>query len=127
MSEARLFSATTFTEIYERSLVGPLFRPFAEQLFARLAPNPDDSLIDVACGTGIVARIARERLGPNARIVGVDIAPAMLAVARSVEPSIDWREGSAASHPRARQGGAVLRPSLLASGRLRRRRARTGR
>ena len=99
MSEARLFSATTFTEIYERTLVGPLFRPFAEQLFARLAANPDDSLIDVACGTGIVARIARERLGPNARIVGVDIAPAMLAVARSVDPSIDWREGSAASLP----------------------------
>jgi ubiquinone/menaquinone biosynthesis C-methylase UbiE len=99
MSEAQLFAATTFTEIYERVLVGPLFRPFAEQLVARVAPNRGDSVIDVACGTGIVARVARERLGPDARIVGVDVAPAMLAVARTVDPTIDWREGNAVSLP----------------------------
>jgi ubiquinone/menaquinone biosynthesis C-methylase UbiE len=99
MSEAPLFVATTFTEIYERALVGPLFRPFAEKLFARLAPGRDDSLIDVACGTGIVARVARERLGRDARIVGVDLSPAMLAVARSVEPTIDWRQADATSLP----------------------------
>ena len=40
MSEAQLFVATAFTEIYERVLVGPLFRPFAEQLVARVAPQP---------------------------------------------------------------------------------------
>ena len=99
MSEARLFAATTFTEIYERVLVGPLFRPFAEQLVTRVAPNRGDSVIDVACGTGIVARVARERLGPDARIVGVDVAPAMLAVARTVDPTIDWREGNAVALP----------------------------
>ncbi len=99
MSEAQLFVATTFTEIYERVLVGPLFRPFAEQLVARVALNRDDSMIDVACGTGIVARLARERLGPDAPIVGVDVAPAMLAVARSVDQSIDWRQGNAAALP----------------------------
>ena len=99
MSEAPLFVATTFTEIYERALVGPLFRPFAEQLLDRLTPTREDSLIDVGCGTGIVARLARERLGPEARIVGVDIAPAMLAVAHSVDPTIDWRQGNATSLP----------------------------
>jgi ubiquinone/menaquinone biosynthesis C-methylase UbiE len=99
MSEAPLFAATTFTEIYERALVGPLFRPFAEKLIARLTPSPEDSLIDVACGTGIVARVARERIGPDARIVGVDIAPAMLAVAQSVDPTIEWRQGNATLLP----------------------------
>jgi len=99
MSEAQLFVATTFTEIYERVLVGPLFRPFAEQLVARIAPVRGDSVIDVACGTGIVARVARERLGSEARIVGVDVAPAMLAVARRVDPTIDWRQGNAVSLP----------------------------
>ena len=99
MSEAQLFVATTFTEIYERALVGPLFRPFAEQLVTRVGLNRGDSVIDVACGTGIVARVARERLGPEARIVGVDVAPAMLAVARTADPSIDWRQGNAASLP----------------------------
>src|ERR1051325_9890934 len=99
MSEAQLFVATTFTEIYERVLVGPLFRPFAEQLVGRLAPQPGDSFIDIACGTGIVARVAREQLGPDARIVGVDVAPAMLAVARTVDQTIDWRLGNATSLP----------------------------
>jgi ubiquinone/menaquinone biosynthesis C-methylase UbiE len=99
MSEAQLFVATTFTEIYERVLVGPVFRPFAEQLIARLNLNRSDTLIDVACGTGIVARVARQRLGPDAQIVGVDIAPPMLAVARSVEPMIDWRAGNATALP----------------------------
>ena len=91
--------ATAFTEIYERALVGPLFRPFAEQLVARAALNRGDSVIDVACGTGIVARLVRERLGPDARIVGVDVAPAMLAVARAVDQTIDWRQGNATSLP----------------------------
>ena len=99
MSEAQLFVATTVTEIYERVLVGPLFRPFAEQLVARVAPTHGDSVIDVACGTGIVARVAREQLGPDARIVGVDVAPAMLAVARTVDQTIDWRQGNATSLP----------------------------
>src|SRR5215471_17885468 len=99
MSEARLFVATMFTEIYERVLVGPLFRPFAEQLVTRVGLTRSDTLIDVACGTGIVARVARERLGPEARIVGVDVAPAMLAVARTVDPTIDWREGNAVALP----------------------------
>jgi ubiquinone/menaquinone biosynthesis C-methylase UbiE len=75
--------AATVTAIYELVLVGPLFRPFAQQLVARLGPRQGDSAIDVACGTGVCARIAREHLGPEAPIDGVDVAPAMLAVART--------------------------------------------
>ena len=99
MSEAHLFATMTFSEVYERVLVGPLFRPFAEELIARLNPVQSDSLLDVACGTGIAARIGREKLGPGARIVGVDVAPPMLAVARNVDATIDWREGNATSLP----------------------------
>jgi ubiquinone/menaquinone biosynthesis C-methylase UbiE len=99
MSEAHLFTKMTFAEIYESVLVGPLFRPFAEELIARLQSRNGDSLIDVACGTGIVARIGREKLGPGARIAGVDVAPPMLAVARNGDATIDWREGNAASLP----------------------------
>jgi ubiquinone/menaquinone biosynthesis C-methylase UbiE len=89
----------TFPEIYERVLVAPLFRPFAEELIARAKFVSGDSVIDVACGTGIVARIAREKLGPAGRIAAVDMAPPMLAVARKADPTIDWREGSAMSLP----------------------------
>jgi SAM-dependent methyltransferase len=84
---------------YERYLVEPLFRPFAEAVLTRLHLTPDDSLLDVACGTGIVARCARRTLGPQARIVGVDAAPAMLSVARHADSTIEWREGNAMKLP----------------------------
>jgi ubiquinone/menaquinone biosynthesis C-methylase UbiE len=99
MSEAALFATLSFPEIYERLLVGPLFRPFAEDLIARLNPGAQDRLLDVACGTGIVARVARERMGPAATIVAVDASAPMLAVARGIDATIDWREGNAMALP----------------------------
>jgi ubiquinone/menaquinone biosynthesis C-methylase UbiE len=110
MSETQLSASMTFPEIYERVLVQPLFRPFAEAVVERLKPVPPDSLIDVACGTGIVARIARQALGPSARIVAVDVSAPMLAVARTVDASVDWREGNAVALP-VREGESF---SLLA-------------
>lgn len=89
----------SFPEMYERWLVGPLFRPWAELTLDALKVSPGDRLIDIACGTGIVARRARERLGAGTRIVGVDISPDMLAVARGAAPGIDWRQGNAAALP----------------------------
>jgi ubiquinone/menaquinone biosynthesis C-methylase UbiE len=94
-----IFNQMSLPELYEQFLVQPLFRPFAEQLLNRLEPTPTDSLLDVACGTGIVARLARERLGADVRIVGVDASPAMVAIARRVESTIDWREGNAMALP----------------------------
>jgi len=86
-------------EAYERFLVEPLFRPFAEELLNRLNPGPHDSLLDVACGTGLVARLARRRLGPEARLAGVDASPTMLAVARQADSTIDWRDGNSVALP----------------------------
>lgn len=88
-----------FPEMYERWLVGPLFRPWAETTLDELALSSGNRVLDIACGTGIVARVARERLGEAGYIVGVDISPDMLAVARAVEPAIDWREGNASTLP----------------------------
>jgi SAM-dependent methyltransferase len=89
----------SFPEMYERWLVGPLFRPFAEDLLARVEPAPGDRVLDVACGTGIVARLAKERLGERSQVVGIDVSGPMLEVARTIAPSVDWREGNAASLP----------------------------
>src|SRR5690606_8893285 len=89
----------SFPEMYERWLVGPLFKPWAEMTFDQLALSPRDRVLDIACGTGIVARVASERLGDAGYVVGVDVSPDMLAVARSVAPGIDWREGNANALP----------------------------
>lgn len=89
----------SFAEVYERELVEPLFRPWAAMLLDRAGVSPGQALLDVGCGTGIVARLARERVGAEGRVVGVDASPHMLAVARAVAPEIDFREGKAEALP----------------------------
>ncbi len=93
------FTNTSFPEVYEQSLVGPLFRPWAEVMLDEVGLAATDRVLDVACGTGVVARLAKERLGEGGIVVGIDVSPAMLGVARRVGPSIDWREGDAAALP----------------------------
>ena len=89
----------TFPALYERVLVAALFRPWAEQLLDGIDLTRARSVLDVACGTGIAARVARDRLRGGARIVGVDISEPMLAVARRAAPELDWRQGDAAALP----------------------------
>jgi ubiquinone/menaquinone biosynthesis C-methylase UbiE len=86
-------------EMYERFLVSPLFRPFAEELLAQASLREGDRLLDVACGTGIVARLAQEALRARGRIVGIDASLGMLAIARTVAPAIEWRHGDAIRLP----------------------------
>jgi SAM-dependent methyltransferase len=83
-------------EVYERHLVPALFAPFAERLVGLTAPQPGDRVLDVACGTGIVARLAA-RLGAEA--VGIDSNPLMIEVAEAVDPSVEWLVADAAELP----------------------------
>jgi len=53
-------------------------------------------LLDVATGPGTLAAKAAERGG---RVIGIDIAPAMIALARTLHPHLDFREGSAEDLP----------------------------
>ena len=58
-------------------------------------------MLDATCGTGIVARLAAERVGPDGSVAGVDITPGMLSVARTVTAHlpIRWYETSVESMP----------------------------
>jgi ubiquinone/menaquinone biosynthesis C-methylase UbiE len=91
--------STSFPAMYERFLVRPLFAPWANRLLGRVNLRPGVALLDVACGTGIVARLASDHVGGQLRGVGVDRNPLMLDVAREIAPGIDWREGDAAALP----------------------------
>ncbi|HRI43183.1 MAG TPA: methyltransferase domain-containing protein [Fimbriimonadaceae bacterium] len=93
------FAQLSFPEIYEQYLVAPLFRPLAGPLLEEVELRLGDRLLDVACGTGVVARVAKEHLGETGKVVGIDISPGMLAIARREAHDIEWREGDACSLP----------------------------
>jgi ubiquinone/menaquinone biosynthesis C-methylase UbiE len=103
MSQQRDQRLINPAEAYESSFVPALSTPWAEDLLRRSAPQPGERFLDVACGTGIVARRAARLVGPTGRVVGVDPNPGMLAVARSAAAAegvaIEWREGRAESLP----------------------------
>jgi ubiquinone/menaquinone biosynthesis C-methylase UbiE len=86
-------------ELYERYLVPPVTLPWAVDLVERVGVRVDDRVLDVACGTGAVARVAAERVGEGGRVVGVDVNSAMLRVARARLPELEWREGSVLALP----------------------------
>lgn len=89
-----------FADIFENLLVPAIFGPYAHDLVERARPfGPSDRVLDLGCGTGIVARVLRDRLGAAARIVGVDRHPDMIAKARSLAPALEWREADAAALP----------------------------
>jgi SAM-dependent methyltransferase len=80
---------------YEESLVRPLFIPWAEHLLEKVGVGPGDSVLDVACGPGTVARLAAERVGSSGSVVGCDLSEEMLSIARAKGDaggqSIDYR------------------------------------
>jgi ubiquinone/menaquinone biosynthesis C-methylase UbiE len=93
-------------EIYEKELVPAIFAPWAPLLVDLARPRQGDRVLDVACGTGIVARTVASRVGARGAVAGVDLNPGMLKVARSVWPtgshsgaSIEWHEASADKLP----------------------------
>lgn len=86
-------------EHYEARFVPAIFAEWAP-LLADIARIEDgQSVLDVACGTGIVARTVADRLGTTGRVVGLDLNDGMLTVARRVRPDLDWRHGDVADLP----------------------------
>jgi ubiquinone/menaquinone biosynthesis C-methylase UbiE len=90
-------------EAYQRYGVAALGTAKAQELAALAALQPGERLLDVACGTSVVARQAAQAVGPTGHVTGLDINGIMLQVARTVAPPvgapIDWREGSVLALP----------------------------
>lgn len=96
---------------YERYFVPTIGAPVAGDLLEAADLQPGERVVDVACGTGIVARLAAERVGADGQVVGTDVAPDMLDVARSTPSSgaeIEWREAEASSLPLPDEGFDVV-------------------
>jgi ubiquinone/menaquinone biosynthesis C-methylase UbiE len=88
---------------YERYLVPAQFAACAAQLLDLAAVRPGERVLDVACGTGIVARQAAARVGPGGAVAGTDLNQGMLEVARAAAADlpveIAWHQADAAALP----------------------------
>lgn len=90
-------------DAYEAYLVPAIFAPMADRLVATADLHPGNRVLDVACGTGVVARAAARRVGPTGAVTGVDINDDMLQTARTVSAgtaaAITWQRADAAALP----------------------------
>jgi ubiquinone/menaquinone biosynthesis C-methylase UbiE len=92
-------------EVYEKELVPAIFGPWAQLVVDLAQPQRGDRVLDVACGTGIVLRTVADRVGPTGALVGVDLNPGMLKVARTVwsrgshSAPVEWQEATADQLP----------------------------
>jgi ubiquinone/menaquinone biosynthesis C-methylase UbiE len=80
-------------------MVPAAFALWAADLLALLALPPGSRVLDVACGTGIVARMAVPQTGATGVVVGLDLHGGMLTVARAQAPTGVWVQGSATALP----------------------------
>jgi SAM-dependent methyltransferase len=84
---------------YEALFVPALFRQWAPVVADAAKIGSGDRVLDIACGTGVLAREAATRSGQSGRVAALDPNAGMLTVARSLAPGIDWRDGTAEALP----------------------------
>jgi SAM-dependent methyltransferase len=86
-------------ELYESAFVPGFFAQWSPMLCELAGVGTGSTVLDVACGTGIAARTAADRVGTSGPVVGVDLNRSMLMVAERVRPEIEWRQADAAALP----------------------------
>lgn len=86
-------------ENYERYFVPAIGDPAARRVVEAADIQPGELVVDVACGTGIAARLTAEATGSSGEVIGIDPVGPMLEVARRVVPGIRWHQGRAEELP----------------------------
>src|ERR1051325_1805043 len=89
-------------ENYDRYLGPVLFKPYANDLAARVAAPADGTVLELACGTGIVTRCLRDRLARTVKLVATDLNEAMMDYARQkfrADESVEWKQADASDLP----------------------------
>ena len=84
---------------YEALFVPALLGQFAPKVAGAARVREGERVLDVACGTGVLAREILNRVGPTGRVAGVDLNPGMIAVAKENTPDVEWHQGKAESLP----------------------------
>ena len=94
----------TGAENYQRYFVPAIATPVSVGLLDTANLQRGERVLDVACGTGVIARLAAEQVAPSGSVTAIDVAPDMISVAKSSAPAashIEWHVGDAAALPLA--------------------------
>ena len=93
--------AGSIPRLYEQYLVPLIFAPYADDLAARVAARTPSRVLEVAAGTGVVARALAEKLPESTAIVATDLNPGMLEAAAQVGTArpVQWRRADAMQLP----------------------------
>jgi ubiquinone/menaquinone biosynthesis C-methylase UbiE len=95
--------SVSVAEACERYMMSAFGNAWGQDLVEIATPSTGQRVLDLACGTGAVARTAAARVGATGHVVGLDLNPAMLAMAHTIPhhdgPPIEWREGDATALP----------------------------
>lgn len=91
--------AATAAEVYEEFFIPALFGDWPDRVLDAAAVAGGHQVLDVGCGTGVLARAAAARAGADGRVVGLDPNEGMLSVARRAAAPIEWRSGLAENLP----------------------------
>ncbi len=77
-------------EVYEQVFVTHLFKPWVEHLFGQYSVPNGERMLDLACGTGVVARHFIKQSMRKISIHGVDNHTGMLVEARKHADNVTW-------------------------------------
>ena len=97
---------------YEELFVPALFAAWAERVADAAHLREGERVLDVACGTGVLARAAAKRVAPGGSVTGLDSSDGMLAVAARRAPG---SPGERASPSRCRSPTRAWRRSSRSS------------
>jgi len=86
-------------QIYQDFFVPALFQDWTKHVLDAAHVSTGQTVLDVACGTGVLTRDAYKRVGKSGQVIGLDINEGMLNVAKQSNTEIDWRQGNAENLP----------------------------
>jgi SAM-dependent methyltransferase len=89
----------TAADVYEQLFVPAIFAQWPPVLLDAAGVQTGERVLDVGCGTGVLAAAARRRVGAAGRVVGLDPNEPMLTVARRRSEPIEWWSASAEAMP----------------------------
>ena len=102
MSDINARYQGTIPEFYHRYLGPVMFEPYAADLARRISVPGGGSILEIACGTGMLTRQLYRQVAPSVRLVATDLNEPMIDFARSQtdrDAKIEWRPADATALP----------------------------